>query len=139
MADKVRIDKYLWAIRVYKSRSLSAEACRDGRVRIRGEVAKPSSLVASGDPILISKDGFKLTLKAIQLIEKRVSPVLARPCYEDLTPPEEYDKYKSWFVGKAGPEQRDRGTGRPTKKERRQIDEFKDDPAPWWDEEAGES
>ncbi len=136
MADKVRIDKYLWAIRVYKSRSLSADACRDGRVKVRGDLAKASSMVAAGDVIDIAKDGFRLQLKAVQLIEKRVSPTLARPCYLDLTPPEEYNKYKAWFVGKGAPERREKGAGRPTKKERREIDDYKEGIHEWWDEEG---
>lgn len=139
MADKVRIDKYLWAIRVYKSRSLATDACREGKVKIRGENAKPASQVAVGDLIDIVKDGFRLQLKALALLEKRVSSALAKPCYEDLTPPEEYLKYKSWFIGKGAPERRERGAGRPTKKERREIDDFKGDFSAWWDEESNES
>lgn len=125
-AHKVRIDKYLWAIRIFKSRSLATEACRDGKVRMAGHPVKSSAMVTIGDTIDVMKDGFRLTYKVVQLIEKRVSPVLAKPCYEDLTPEEEINKYKNWFIGKGGPERRERGTGRPTKKERREIDDFKD-------------
>lgn len=123
--QKVRIDKYLWAIRIYKSRSLATAACRDGKVRMHNEPVKSSAQVAIGDVIDVMKDGFRLKYKVVQLIEKRVSPVLAKPCYEDLTSEEELNKYKSWFIGKGGPERRDRGTGRPTKRERREIDDFK--------------
>jgi ribosome-associated heat shock protein Hsp15 len=126
MSEKVRIDKYLWAIRIYKSRSIATEACREGKVKMHGQPVKSSTQVAPGDIIEITKDGFKLKYKVVQLIEKRVSAVLAKPCYEDLTPEEEINKYKSWFIGKGGPERRDRGTGRPTKRDRREIDEFKD-------------
>jgi len=126
MADKVRIDKYLWAIRIFKSRTLATEACKEGKIKLFGENAKPSALVTIGNIIDVVKDGFKLKYKVVQLIEKRVSPVLAKPCYEDLTPEEEINKYKSWFIGKGGPERRERGAGRPTKKERREIDDFKD-------------
>lgn len=125
MAEKVRIDKYLWAIRIYKSRSLASDACRDGKVRMQGQAVKASTMITEGDVFEVLKDGFRMKYKAVQLIEKRVSPVLARPCYEDLTPEEELLKYKSWFVGKASPERRERGAGRPTKKERRAIDFFK--------------
>ncbi len=83
-------------------------------------------MIMVGDTVDVNKDGFKLTYKAIQLIEKRVSPVLAKECYEDLTPEDELNKYKSWFVGKGGPERRERGTGRPTKKDRREIEGYKD-------------
>lgn len=125
MAEKVRIDKYLWAIRIFKSRSLATEACREGKVKMHDENVKASALVAAGDTIDVIKDGFRLKYKVVQLIEKRVSPTLAKPCYEDLTPEEEINKYKNWFIGKGGPERRERGMGRPTKKERREIDDFK--------------
>ena len=126
MADKVRIDKYLWSIRIFKSRTLATDACKEGKVKLHEENAKPSAMVTIGDIIDVVKDGFKLKYKVIQLIEKRVSPILAKPCYEDLTPEDEINKYKSWFIGKGGPERRERGAGRPTKRDRREIDEFKD-------------
>lgn len=126
MAEKVRIDKYLWAIRIFKSRTIATEACKEGKVRMRNEPVKASALITIGDVIDVQKDGFKLTYKVVQLIEKRVSPLLAKPCYEDLTPEEEINKYKSWFIGKGGPERRERGTGRPTKRDRREIDDFKE-------------
>ena len=126
MSEKVRIDKYLWAIRVYKSRSIATDACKEGKVKMKGENVKPSAMIAVGDTVDVNKDGFKLTYKATKLIEKRVSPVLAKECYEDLTPEDELNKYKSWFVGKGGPERRERGTGRPTKKDRREIEGYKE-------------
>lgn len=126
MADKVRIDKYLWSIRIFKSRTLATDACKEGKVKLHDENAKPSTMVTIGDVIDVVKDGFKLKYKVVQLIEKRVSPILAKPCYEDLTPEDEINKYKSWFIGKGGPERRERGAGRPTKRDRREIDEFKD-------------
>jgi ribosome-associated heat shock protein Hsp15 len=126
MADKVRIDKYLWSIRIFKSRTLATEACKEGKVKLYEENAKPSTMVTVGDIIDVVKDGFKLKYKVVQLIEKRVSPILAKPCYEDLTPEDEINKYKSWFIGKGGPERRERGAGRPTKRDRREIDEFKE-------------
>jgi ribosome-associated heat shock protein Hsp15 len=126
MAEKVRIDKYLWAIRIFKSRTIATEACKEGKVRLRNEPVKASALIIIGDVIDVQKDGFKLTYKVVQLIEKRVSPLLAKPCYEDLTSEEEINKYKTWFIGKGGPERRERGTGRPTKRDRREIDDFKE-------------
>ena len=125
--EKIRIDKYLWAIRIFKSRSISSEACREGKVKLHGVPAKSSALVTVGDIIDVHKDNFRLKYKVVQLIEKRVSAVLAKPCYEDLTPEEELNKYKSWFVGKGGPERRERGTGRPTKQDRREIEDYKED------------
>ena len=126
MAEKVRIDKYLWAIRIYKSRTIASDAIREGKVKLNGETVKTSTPVAVGDIIDVHKEGFRMKYKAVQLIEKRVSPVLAKPCYEDLTPEDELNKYKNWFAGKGGPEWRERGAGRPTKKERREIEDFKD-------------
>ncbi|HJW30933.1 MAG TPA: RNA-binding S4 domain-containing protein [Saprospiraceae bacterium] len=127
MPEKIRIDKYLWAIRIYKSRSIATEACREGKVKMHGEPVKSSAMISVGDIVDVHKDGFRFKYKAVQLIEKRVSPALAKPCYEDLTPEEELNKYKSWFVGKGSPERRERGMGRPTKKERREIDGYKED------------
>ena len=126
MAEKVRIDKYLWSIRIYKSRTIAADAIREGKVKLNGEPVKTSTQVAVGDIIDVHKEGFRMKYKAVQLIEKRVSPLLAKPCYEDLTPEDELNKYKTWFAGKGGPEWRERGAGRPTKKERREIEDFKD-------------
>jgi ribosome-associated heat shock protein Hsp15 len=126
MIEKVRIDKYLWAIRIFKSRTIATEACKEGKIRLRNEPVKASAMVTIGDVIDVQKDGFKLTYKVVQLIEKRVSPLLAKPCYEDLTSEEEINKYKSWFIGKGGPERRERGAGRPTKRDRREIDDFKE-------------
>ena len=125
MAEKTRIDKYLWAIRIYKSRSIATEAIRDGKVKMHGETVKASATVSVGDVIDVLKEGFRMKYKVLQLIEKRVSPALAKPFYEDLTPPEELNKYKQWFVGKSRPEWRDRGAGRPTKRERREIEGHK--------------
>lgn len=125
MADKVRIDKYLWAIRIYKSRSIATEAIRDGKVKLHGVNVKSSALISAGDVVDVLKDGFRFKYKAVQLIDKRVSAALAKPCYEDLTPLEELNKYKAWFVGKSGPERRERGAGRPTKRERREIEGHK--------------
>ena len=121
--QKIRIDKWLWAVRMYKTRSLATEACKSGKVKINGEAVKPSYDLTVGKIILINRQGEKWTIKALKLIDKRVGAPLAAECYEDLTPPEEKDKLKfpAFFY-----EVRDKGTGRPTKKERREIDKFKD-------------
>ncbi|MEP6796367.1 MAG: RNA-binding S4 domain-containing protein [Saprospiraceae bacterium] len=125
--EKIRIDKYLWAIRIYKSRTMATEACREGKVKLNGVVVKSSALIVPGDILDVHKDNFRFKYKVVQLIEKRVSAILAKPCYEDFTPEDELNKYKSWFVGKGGPERRERGAGRPTKKERREIEGYKED------------
>ncbi len=126
--DKVRIDKWLWSVRIYKSRSQATDACRENLVKIDDVVAKASATIHRGNIIDLRKDGFQLTFKVVDLIEKRVSAPLAQVCYEDLTPIEERNKYKTWFVGKARPEVREKGAGRPTKRERREIDAHKDIP-----------
>jgi ribosome-associated heat shock protein Hsp15 len=126
--DKVRIDKWLWSIRIFKSRTLATDACKGGKVKVGGEAVKPSYLLSVGEIAFVKKDGFTFQLKAVQLIEKRVGAPIAVGCYEDLTPVEEKAKYEAWFEGVMPTiEKRERGTGRPTKKERREIDGFKDD------------
>ena len=123
---KVRIDKWLWSVRLFKSRSMATDACKAGKIKLKGSSIKPSYLLMAGEIIEVKKNGFNLTFKVNQLLEKRVSASLAAPCFDDLTPLEELNKYKEWFVGKSGAEFRERGDGRPTKKERREIDDFKD-------------
>ncbi len=134
--EKVRIDKWLWSVRIFKSRTLAADACKEGKVRIAESVAKPSDTVSVGSLLLVRKEGFQLVFKVLQLIDKRVGAPLAATCYENLTPESELNKYADWFVGKRGVEIRERGTGRPTKRERRDIDSFKGDrfepPADWF-------
>ncbi len=124
---KVRIDKWLWSVRIFKSRTLAIDACKAGKVKIGDESVKPSFMIAEGDTVIVKKDGFSFQFRAIQLIEKRVGAAIAITCYEDVTPAEEKNKYNAWFLNSApGIEKRERGTGRPTKKERREIDQFKD-------------
>lgn len=139
MADtKVRIDKWLWSVRLYKSRTLAADACKSGKIRINQILVKASSVVNIGDLVELKRKGFTFTFKVEKLIKTRVSAVLAAPCYTNLTPEEELNKYKNWFVGKAGTEFREKGLGRPTKRERREIDDFKTDSfdlADFWEEE----
>ncbi|MEN9447573.1 MAG: hypothetical protein RJA25_863 [Bacteroidota bacterium] len=121
--DKTRIDKWLWAVRIYKTRSLATEACAAGKVKINGESVKASYLLKPGQTIQLNKQGEKSTFKVIKIIEKRVGAPIAIACYEDLTPPEEKNKllFPSVFY-----EVRDKGSGRPTKRDRREIDKFKD-------------
>ncbi|MBK9744816.1 MAG: RNA-binding S4 domain-containing protein [Saprospiraceae bacterium] len=124
--NKVRLDKWLWAVRLFKSRTMATDACKAGKIKLNGHSLKPSYLIIVGETIEVKKNGFNLIFKVNQLLEKRVSAVLAAPCFDDLTPADELNKYRDWFAGKAGAEFRDRGEGRPTKKDRREIDEFKD-------------
>lgn len=126
MLKKVRIDKWLWSVRIFKSRTLATDACKSGKVKINGANVKPSYLLQREETIEVKKNGFDLTFKVIDLLQKRVGAPQAQVCYEDLTPSEELDKFKSWYVGKGAAERREKGAGRPTKRERRQIDGFKD-------------
>jgi len=123
----MRVDRWLWCVRIFKSRSKATNACKKGHIAIGESKLKPSALVSIGQIIIVKKDGFVLTFKINELLERRVSAVLAEPCYENLTPEEELNKFKSWYIGKAKPEVRERGLGRPTKRERRELDEYKDE------------
>ena len=125
-SEKIRIDKWLWSVRIYKTRTLAAEEIKSGKVKISDINAKPAAMVQVGDLVTVKKSGFVMTYKVIELLEKRVSAPLAAVAYEDLTPQDELDKYKNWFSGKTGVEIHERGTGRPTKKDRREIDDFKE-------------
>jgi len=124
--NKVRVDKWLWSVRIFKSRTLATDACKGGKVKIEAASVKPSYQIAVGNTVTVKKDGFNFQFKAITLIEKRVGAPIAIACYEDVTPADERTKYLEWFQN-ATPttEKRDRGIGRPTKKERRDIDTFK--------------
>jgi ribosome-associated heat shock protein Hsp15 len=121
--SQVRIDKYLWAIRIFKTRSKAADACKKGRVQINEAEVKPAKEVSVGDEVTIRIKTMIKTIRVEKVIEQRVSASIAAECFEDLTPQEEYDKLKK--MNELNTEWRDRGAGRPTKKERRQIDWLK--------------
>lgn len=124
--DKVRIDKWLWSVRIFKSRTIATDACKSGKVRIAGEPVKASYLLQIGEEVTVKKEGFNFQFRALQLIEKRVGAPIAVTCYENITPEEELNKYNAWFLNNQGnTEQREKGAGRPTKKERREIEKFK--------------
>jgi len=127
MPEKVRVDKWLWTVRIFKSRTKATECCKKGNVKIDEKSLKPSYLVTVGETLHVRKNGYELVFKVNALLKSRVSATLAEPCYEDLTPADEINKYKSWYIGKFGVERREKGAGRPTKRERREIDEYKDD------------
>ncbi|MBL0191021.1 MAG: RNA-binding S4 domain-containing protein [Saprospiraceae bacterium] len=128
--QKVRLDKWIWAVRIFKSRTLSTEACRMNRVKVNGKISKASTLVAIGDNISLRKDHFNLEFKIEKLIDKRVGAPIAITCYTNMTPVEELNKFKNWYG--TSTEFRAKGSGRPTKKERREIDDYKDNQ---WDGE----
>ena len=125
MSKKVRVDKWLWSIRVYKTRTISTTACKKGHVSMGENILKPSFLLVEGDIVTARKEGFNRVYKVINPIEKRVGAKIAIDCFEELTPKEELQKYESWYLAGKGNEYRDKGEGRPTKKNRRELDDFK--------------
>ena len=123
---KIRVDKWLWTVRIFKSRTMATKACKNGRVKMNDLNLKPAYLITIGDQVRVHKNGFNLLFEVKDILKSRVSATLAAPCYENLTPLDELNKYKHWFIGKGRAEIRDKGQGRPTKRERREIDEFKE-------------
>lgn len=121
-ANEARLDKWLWAARIYKTRTLAADACKNGRVTINGAQAKPSRVVKVGDEVGVKKSPITYTFRVKQAIEKRVGAKLLPDVLENITSAQQYELLEmsriSGFVGRA------RGMGRPTKKERRALDEF---------------
>ncbi len=115
MSESARVDAWLWAVRVYKTRSAATTACRAGHVRVNGERAKAAQPVRPGDELRVRIAGFDRILVVKKTITKRVGAVLAAEAVEDRTPPRDPTPVVA---------QRDRGAGRPTKRERREIDRF---------------
>ena len=128
-AGKLRIDKYLWTIRAFKTRSVATEACKAGRVKINGQNLKPSHIVKLGEVYSVQKGAQRKVIKVSGLLERRVDAKTAIDFYEDLTPIEETHAYKSAFL--TPNLARDRGAGRPTKKDRREIDDLQEG---WFEE-----
>lgn len=124
---KTRIDKWLWSVRLFKSRTLSTDQCKKGKVKIDAAPVKPSYLIEAGQTVQVHKNGFNLVIQVDKLISNRVSATLAQECYTDLTPEEEKNKFNDWYIGKGRAEVREKGLGRPTKKDRRTLEDFKDD------------
>ena len=112
MNSEARIDKWLWAARVYKTRTLASDACKNGRITINGALAKPSRTVKVGDQVGVKKSPITYTFRVLQAIEKRVGAKLLPEVFENITPPEQYELLEmnriSGFIDRA------RGTGRPT-------------------------
>lgn len=125
MSKRGRIDKWLWAVRIFKSRTLSTSSCKSGKVKIEGQKVKPAQSIQVGEVIEVRKNGFQYIFQVEKIIQKRVGAPIARECYKNLTPEEELNKYKDWYIGKGSAEKRQKGAGRPTKKERRELEEFK--------------
>lgn len=120
--EEVRIDKYLWSVRIYKTRSEATDACKGGKVRLNGADVKPSKPVREGDVIVARKGAVVYTYKVIRLVDKRQGAKLVPVYAENITPAEELAKLRApvetFFL------KRDRGAGRPTKKDRRQMEDL---------------
>ena len=120
--EEARIDKWLWASRIFKTRSIAADACKNGRVTIAGVNVKPSRMVKVGETVSVRKPPITYSFKILKTIEQRVGAKLLPEIYENVTAPEQYELLEmtriSGFVDRA------RGTGRPTKKDRRSLDAF---------------
>jgi ribosome-associated heat shock protein Hsp15 len=116
--ESTRVDRWLWAVRLYKTRSLATTACQGGHVRVNGAPAKPAAKVRVGDTVEARAGDDDRVLDVVKIIEKRVSAPLAAACLVDRTPPKPEPEF-------AAPNLiRDRGAGRPTKRDRREIDRF---------------
>lgn len=122
VSAEARLDKWLWAAHIYKTRTLAADACKNGRITINGAQAKPSRTVKAGDKVGVKKPPVIYTFRVIQPIEKRVGAKLLPDILENITDPSQLEVLEmskiSGFIGRA------KGTGRPTKKDRRALDEF---------------
>lgn len=121
----VRIDKWLWVARLFKTRSLAADAIKGGKVKVDGNPVKPSREVKVGDVIQVQIEQLHKVVEVKTIVKNRVSAKQVPEIYNDLTPKEEYERIEFMRAYKA--EWRDRGAGRPTKKERRMIEKMKDE------------
>ncbi len=125
LIDKqVRVDKWLWAVRVFKTRNQATEACKKGRILIQNTPVKPSRVLRVNDIIQVKKPPVVYSYKVNGLLAKRLSARLVKEYFEDITPEQELEKLKvrdTFFVS------RDKGSGRPTKKERRIIDKLREE------------
>ena len=126
MTPKVRLDKYLWSIRIFKTRTLAADACDQGKVKFMGHAAKAARAVNVGDEYEIKAEARKWVIKVTSVIDKRVQYAEAIKNYVDLTPAEDLERMKfeasAFYTGK-----RNSKIGRPTKKQRRDLEEFTSD------------
>ena len=124
--SKTRIDKWLWTVRIFKSRTIATDACKAGKVKINGSEIKPSASVSRLDKIEVRKNGFNFQFEVKELLKNRVPAPIAKECFQNNTPVSELEKYNDWFNGKKSSVLRARGTGRHTKKDRRSMDDFSD-------------
>ncbi len=125
MNNEARIDKWLWAARIFKTRTIAAAACKKGQVSMKGAQLKASRTIKAGDVVDVRKPPVTYSFRVLQPIERRVGAKLLPDILENITPPEQYELLEmnkiSGFIGRA------KGTGRPTKKDRRNLDDFQND------------
>ncbi|HHT33726.1 MAG: RNA-binding S4 domain-containing protein [Bacteroidia bacterium] len=122
--EEVRIDKWLWAVRIFKTRTVASEACKKGRVLIGETAVKPSRNIRTGEVIQVRKPPVTYSFKVLALSDKRMGAKMVSQFMENVTPQEQYELLELNRIG--GFVDRQRGTGRPTKKERRDLDQFAD-------------
>ncbi len=122
---EVRVDKYLWAMRIYKTRSIAADACKNGRITMNGVQLKPSRTFKIGDRFSVRKGPITYSYRVLQLSENRLGAKLVPEYMQDITAPDQLELLE--LARMAGQTGRDRGTGRPTKKDRREIETFMSD------------
>lgn len=122
---EVRVDKYLWAMRIYKTRSIAADACKNGRITMSGVQLKPSRTFKTGDIFSVRKGPITYTYRILQLTENRLGAKLVPEYMQDCTDPKQLELLE--LARMAGSGVRDRGLGRPTKKDRREIETFMSD------------
>lgn len=125
MADSLRIDKWLWTVRLYKTRSLATDACKAGKIKVDGQNIKPARELKVGEEIVVSQNPLLKKVKVLGFPPNRLSAKLVPEFMEDLTSPEEYERVK--HLRETNMEFRPHGIGRPTKKHRRLIDKLKDE------------
>lgn len=122
--EEVRIDKWMWATRIFKTRTIAADACKKGRVMVGGVAVKPSRMIKRGEVVQVRKPPVTFSFKVLDLTEKRMGAKLVPGFLENVTTPDQYELLEmnriSGFVDRA------RGMGRPTKKERRELEQFTD-------------
>ncbi|MFZ9943430.1 MAG: RNA-binding S4 domain-containing protein [Bacteroidia bacterium] len=124
MIESVRIDKFLWAVRIYKTRGLASEACELEKVKVKGQAVKPSRNIHPGDAFTIRFGAFERSFRIIALVKNRQPAAKVKEFCEEITPTETLDAMRTMMAQRAA--WRDPGMGRPTKKERRDLDEFMD-------------
>ncbi len=136
MSKEVRVDSFLWAVRIFKTRTLAQEACKKGRVTINSVIAKPSKMVSVGDVVVVRKPPISFSFRVLAIAANRMNAKLVPEYVENITPKEEYEAMEMQRL--SGYIDRAKGLGRPTKKERRDLEQFYGERLPVYLDENGE-